>query len=510
MVCTPAAVRSGSTVASGLRLIALAVCAALLLFRLATAQSYAEDSLAVLEILNVNGVDSILVCYPEGPWDTLRQCMVGISVESLSVARDGRIVTLNLDDQLMLGNTRPPVLPPAIGVLTALEELSLETNRLDSLPDELANLQNLKRLGLMGSRFSDMPAVLLSLPSLEHLDLSSSTLTSLTESVSSLTALVELDLRGNRELRVLPDGIGMLPSLEMLLLSASPLQALPHSVGGLVNLRILDAHNCAFTSLPDELFSLSTLEYLSVRTNELVALPASMDSLASLTYLDVASNQLTSLPASLGKAESLGYFNATANALTVLPESLGDLAQLHTCRVNENNLIGLPSTIGGCARLRDLRVSDNAISDLPPGIVALDSLFIYLERNRICAVDDEIAAYLDGGHTFGDWRDSQSCSSAVTLPSQHELAPFMRPNGPSSFSFVLHRPAEDLFLSAYGLDGRRVWQRPLGDMGAGHHTVEIAPPSPCLCVVQVETGHGAQRCVVASAPLYPSMGRRAH
>jgi Leucine-rich repeat (LRR) protein len=62
-------------------------------------------------------------------------------------------------------------LPPSIGELPLLRELSLRDNALSQLPPELGRLAHLEALDLRGNQLDELPAELLNLPRLRKLDL---------------------------------------------------------------------------------------------------------------------------------------------------------------------------------------------------------------------------------------------------------------------------------------------------------------------------------------------------
>jgi hypothetical protein len=232
------------------------------------AQTYTDDSLAVIAILKANGVDTIYVCKGDvGLPDS--SCYQPICVESLAIARNGRIVSLNLLGQLF-GSLRPPMLVSEIGHITELESLNLESDGLDSLPNELSQLNNLKWLNLSGNVFTRFPEVVCDIPKLEYLNLDFSDFSVLPFSISKMTNLKSFSIGGNDKLTTIPPQIGDLKNLNFLNLAGSLLQNLPQEIGRLKQMLHLRLFNCNLNSLPDSIINLNhTYFYCDVYGNSL-------------------------------------------------------------------------------------------------------------------------------------------------------------------------------------------------------------------------------------------------
>jgi hypothetical protein len=145
--------------------------------------NYTTDSLAVRAILDSNG-------------------LTNVDVEDVTTARGGRIVTLSIV------NRRLTVIPPEIGNLTALEELTLRNNSLTSLPDEIGNLTNLTFICVGSNDITGLPESFGNLTGLETLHLNNNELTTLPDSMVNLTNLTDLRLQYNKiDANVLPEDV---------------------------------------------------------------------------------------------------------------------------------------------------------------------------------------------------------------------------------------------------------------------------------------------------------------
>ena len=177
------------------------------------------------------------------------------SLESLSVVLSHRL--------------RGRVIPPSLGQLTNLKELSISSHSgLRLIPAELGNLTNLEYLYLhhFGDGFIDdgsIPAELGNLVNLRELHI-----------ISNPEA--PHPVRG-----AIPPELGKLTNLEVLRLSGSLSGGIPVELGNLTNLRELDLGRNRLTGeIPRELANLANLETLSLSGNQLTGcLPATFDGL---------------------------------------------------------------------------------------------------------------------------------------------------------------------------------------------------------------------------------------
>ncbi len=261
------------------------------------AQTFQDDSLAVISLLELNGVDSMYVCGNDDTRPTNTPCFKPICVDSLVTVHNGRVVSLHFSDQFASGTRRPAVLGSEIVHITELESLFLEADYLDSLPDELSQLKQLKFLHLLGNKFTSFPEVICSITGLKYLDLTGALFTSLPASISKLTNL-EAFYIGATNLTTIPPEIGDLTNLKVLRFG-SPIQELPPTIGRLHNLSVLRLDFCELNSLPDEIGNLINLGQLDVSNNYLVKLPETFGNLTHLNLLFLADNQLRTLPNSI-------------------------------------------------------------------------------------------------------------------------------------------------------------------------------------------------------------------
>ena len=199
----------------------------------------------------------------------------GVSTDSA-----GRVTGLDSSSNELSGE-----LPPELGDLANLQELTLADNQLTgAIPAELGDLANLQ----------------------------------------------ELTLADNQLTGSIPPELGDLANLQELTLADNQLTgAIPAELGNLANLTVLTlADNQLAGAIPPELGDLANLEELTLAGNLLTgAIPAELGDLANLAILTLASNRLTgSIPAELGDLADLEELTLAGNLLTgCIPEGLRDV-----------------------------------------------------------------------------------------------------------------------------------------------------------------------------------------
>ncbi len=284
-------------------------------------------------------------------WDT-SSTWVGLSPigewRGVGVGSDGRVTSLELYG--ISGD-----LPPELGNLTALRELSITDSEIaGEIPPELGNLSSLETLNLGGNQLcGELP------PGLDD-----------------LTHLRSLDLGHNRLTGRLPDTLARLAKLETLNLADNQLTGeVPSWLAGLMEMTALDLSNNQLDGeLPPELDQLALgLQRLNLNGNQLSGCqsdflrdeaPDSIDSLpvcspeshAGDTEALIALHQawgkpnlpnwLSREPISEWQGVSVGIDGRVA-ALSLsgltgeLPPELGNLTSLRTVRISTSETGGL-------------------------------------------------------------------------------------------------------------------------------------------------------------------------
>ncbi len=155
------------------------------------------------------------------------------------------------------------VIPPELGSLSNLTDLSLNSNRLTGkIPTELGRLTHLTELFLNNNQLTD------EIPS----------------QLGVLSNLTDLSLRNNRLTGEIPSQLGVLSGLTFLYLSNNQLTGkIPSQLGRLTNLTELFLYTNQLTgSIPPELGSLTSLDRLWLHCNRLTGgIPAELVALNS-------------------------------------------------------------------------------------------------------------------------------------------------------------------------------------------------------------------------------------
>ncbi|MDE0649896.1 MAG: Ig-like domain-containing protein [Gammaproteobacteria bacterium] len=256
----------------------------------------------------------------------------------LGVDEWGRVVAIDMYSNKIAGNLPPEIgaltklmelsltanpgltgeVPAEIGSLSGLEHLSFANTRITSLPPELGNLRQLISLALHRTQLTSLPPEFGRLSALENLDMEESQLTSLPPEFANLDRLRVLDLRGNR------------------LAGESPLKLIAN-LTGLLSLNL--GENELTGAIPPELGGLSRLANLDLASNNLEgAIPPELGNLTRLATLELSHNAALSgpLPASLAELVNLEQFRAAGTDLCapeILREWLAGLThRIRVCR----------------------------------------------------------------------------------------------------------------------------------------------------------------------------------
>lgn len=164
----------------------------------------------------------------------------------VTTGAEGNVIGLDLYENNLAGP-----LPPAIGNLQHLEDLSLDRNydMTGPIPPEIGNLRNLTGLGAYGSQLmGPIPPEL-----------------------GNLRNLVGLGLNHNELTGPIPSEIGNLQDLEVLYLNSNELTGpIPPEIGNLHRLEFLWLYNNGLTGpIPPEIGNLQNLESLWLNDNQL-------------------------------------------------------------------------------------------------------------------------------------------------------------------------------------------------------------------------------------------------
>lgn len=252
---------------------------------------------------------------------------------------DDRVTEIDLYSNNLKG-----IIPPEIGNLTALIDLTMDYNELfGKIPKEIGNL----------------------------------------------TSLEVLDLGGNKLIGSIPKEIGELGSLELLGLSCNKLEGnIPTTIGNLTSLIYLVLGENELTgNIPTEIGKITSLTELNLYYNQLSGnIPAEIDNLTLLEELDLSQNQLSgSIPSWLGNLTELSTLDLSNNQLSgSIPIEIGELSNLYALYLENNQLTGsIPAEIGNLNNLQELNLSYNQLSEVIPSEIGnLNANFINFSNNQ--------------------------------------------------------------------------------------------------------------------------------
>ncbi len=260
----------------------------------------------------------------------------------VSTDADGRVTGIDLGGNGLVGR-----LPPELGSLAELRDLSLRSNGLaGTIPLELGSLASLEILRLTSNELSGrIPPSLGNLSELRRLGLSDNLLTgSIPSELGRLGQLNFLSLGINRLTGRIPAQLGNLAALEDLTLEANQLRG----------------------PIPPELGNLSALEHISLRMNQLSGpIPAEFGRLAKLASVNLSESGVAGpIPPELANLTNLYFLNLLDNELTgTIPPGLGALANLESLLLSYNSLTGpIPAELGMLRRAVHVWLADNDLS----------------------------------------------------------------------------------------------------------------------------------------------------
>ena len=167
--------------------------------------------------------------------------------------------------------------------------------------------------------------------------------------------------------------------------------SIPPELGNLSSLTHLNfLHNNLSGPIPPELGNLSNLRILWLQENQLSGpIPASLGNLAKLTSLNLGWNQLLTgpIPPELGNLTNLEYLGLDWNQLSgPIPPELGNLSNIELLYLGSNQLSGpIPAWIGNMSNLWYLNLGNNQLSrPIPAWIGNLSNLVrLYLQGTRL-------------------------------------------------------------------------------------------------------------------------------
>jgi Leucine-rich repeat (LRR) protein len=198
--------------------------------------------------------------------------------------------------KLILNDNQITKIPPEIGQLTNLKELKLDGNRIQEIPDEIGCLKSLEILSLYtqwsaGNSLTRLPPQIGELTNLIELSLSKNDISELPIEIFKLKKLQKLHLYDNK-LTELPPQIGHLKNLKVLDLGgtyngSNDISVIPKEIKNLKKLEKFILSSNGIVEIIPEFGELSSLVHLDLKSNYALShkLPNVLTKLSKLSKL---------------------------------------------------------------------------------------------------------------------------------------------------------------------------------------------------------------------------------
>ncbi len=202
------------------------------LFLTVFSQTWEDDSLIVRQILDTNGLDTVLV-------------------DNIAKKKNGRINTLYFYNMPAFH-----ILPVTIGELNTLTDLKICKTGIVTVPHEIGNFKLLRILHLYENKLISLPPEIGSLDSLRGMSINNNELTAIPPEIGNCKKLYTLRFGENKITRI-PDEICDMVSLKSISAQSNLINYVPEEIG---NMAVLGGINLEYNKLkyvPNSLIPLS-------------------------------------------------------------------------------------------------------------------------------------------------------------------------------------------------------------------------------------------------------------
>lgn len=385
------------------------------LFLTSNAQTYSTDSLAVVQILAANGLDSL-------------------PVESVTGMTNGRISSLYVDrinlqilpeclgdlgelTNLMISGNSLTELPASIGKLTKLQHISASDNFLPALPPSFSQLQNLQDIYLIRNRLTSWPEVFNTMPGITMIDVGGNNLTKLPEQIASYPALQRLYINDNY-LTELPEPFAAL-ELEVVHVAGNALCGVSEALTTWLDkydYYKVDSKWKTYQSC-DRFFMDSLKVRAFLDTN-------GWNTIAVDSVVDVVNGQIAGIDVSAGRRAALQPLQkkrAGAETVMAIPTRMEEMKHLRSLNLSGNRMDSIPAHLAHLCHLASLNLSGTNLSTMPIFMLAFKNLtMLDISQNLLAGLPVELAAWAD---TYApNWENKQLVTAVA-----HEKG-FLRPS----------------------------------------------------------------------------------
>ncbi len=193
-------------------------------------QSWKDDSLAVRQILDTNGLENVKVdevviqkdSAGRAKWVVIAK-LQSFDFLPASIKKLDHLTTLNIS------NTNLTKIPPEIGDLKSITVLGLYYNKITSLPSEIGNLEEIRTMSVDHNELTALPPEIGSLKKLYFFQFQHNKISSIPDEICDMDSL-ETIWADNNLISYIPEDIGYMPAFHYIDLDYNNLKHVPNSL----------------------------------------------------------------------------------------------------------------------------------------------------------------------------------------------------------------------------------------------------------------------------------------
>jgi len=207
-------------------------------------QTWEKDSLIVRQILDTNGLETILVNNVAKKYNGRINALYFYKLPTFHIL-PVTIGELNTLTDLKICETGIVTIPKEIGNLNFLRIFDLFKNKITSLPPQMGNLDSLKRLDISANELTTIPPEIGNCKNMYIFNFASNKITRIPDEICNIDSLKSIGAQGNL-ITYVPENIGNMPVIHGINLEWNKLKHVPNS---LIHLSLDDVKLCYNDSL---------------------------------------------------------------------------------------------------------------------------------------------------------------------------------------------------------------------------------------------------------------------